>query len=500
MNKINSRTNTTYKLISTFIAIITYMIYISSIELINQNDDYTIAVYILSLIGFLVGIFILVSWKKTTGKYFSLYTIFMLFFFLFNYGQCLMWALGIHMPDEIGKSNLYPGWGVASSSDILKTQLLTITSILMFHCGAILCFKGKLIINKKDKYDIEDNITLKIIFKVCFIISLVVIPITLYDTFKSLQIAQIHGYRALYYSDYARTGGTIGDILSRMFFPCIVGMLIGSKFSKNIRLYTYISFSLYLVLNMLAGDRGSWVYKIIILVWLSHTYYKKIRLMKLSIYVVISIGAMYVIDAMVSLRNIGITLDNIVEVLAIENSPIISTIFEMGTSMKPAIILQKYGWNIWPYNNSYILAMFTMVTNKVLQLLNIKVVTIGSWFSQEYLGISYGAGFSIIAESLMNFGTYFAPLALYAIGYFISSLIYLDIGTNYKNKPLRVFFAVSTLHSLLPLARGYFHYQLKDWFYGVLIIFFIIYGIKILNIKNNKVQKGDLTECINVKI
>ena len=76
----------------------------------------------------------------------------------------------------------------------------------------------------------------------------------------------------------------------------------------------------------------------------------------------------------------------------------------MGGSMAPVIVLQKYGWDIWPYYNSYMLSILTMLTTKIATILDIPFGFIGSWFSQEYLKISYGAGFSIIAEAVMNYG------------------------------------------------------------------------------------------------
>lgn len=53
----------------------------------------------LNWLGILVYIYAISTWKKKTkSRLFSLYFIFITFLFLFNYGQCIMWALGIHNP------------------------------------------------------------------------------------------------------------------------------------------------------------------------------------------------------------------------------------------------------------------------------------------------------------------------------------------------------------------------------------------------------------------
>ncbi|MCT4478535.1 O-antigen polysaccharide polymerase Wzy family protein [Peribacillus frigoritolerans] len=479
----SSSTNVERYAVYLFISILGYIAYIFMTFVINNNSEFKNTIFVLSWLGILLGVFVIISWKRITGIYFSPYTIFMVFFFLFNYGQCLMWAFGIHVPNEIGQVVLYPHWGVPTSYDIVKTQLLTLICLLMFHCGAVLCYKGKIkrqsgLLDKKQKYIIEDNLSLRIMFNVCFIFSIIVFPITLYYAFVDLQIAQTHGYRALYYSEYARRGGSLLILLSKLFFPCIVGMLIGSKFNKKIRIYVYSVFLLYLVLNLLAGDRGSWIYTLVILIWLSHFCYKPINFKRFVFYALVCFVSIYIIDVIVSLRNVGITYDNVVNTISLDNSPIVETIFEMGSSMSPAILLQKYDWDIWPYSNTYFLAILTMVTNKTVYLLDIPFATIGSWFSQTYLGISYGAGFSIVAEALLNFGPYLAPFVLFILGYFISTMIYIDKNNDYKNRPLRVFFAVATLECIIPLTRNYLHYQLKDWLYGVLILSFTIYIIK----------------------
>ncbi|MGH1089332.1 O-antigen polysaccharide polymerase Wzy [Bacillus mycoides] len=472
--------------ITILLAVLGYILYLLTLPLGNTGEDYSEIIFVLSWLGIFLGVYVVITWYKLSGAIFSPYTIFMLFFFLFNFGQCLMWALGIHSPSEIGKVPMFTGFGTPSSGDIIRGQSLTLICILMFHSGSVLCYKRgtKKKIREVEKQfgiiDNQDNLNLKSIFYVCAIVGLVVIPVQLYFAYSDFQFARIYGYNALYYSEFIRTDATFLALLNKMFFPCLMGLLIGSKYNKKVQVVVYTIFVIYLLLNLLSGDRGSWIYKIIILVWLSHVCYKRIRFKKLVKYMFFAIIFLHVINAIVSVRDLGLSNINIQGVfksISIKESPIVSAIFEMGGSMKPAMVLQMYGWDVWPYANTYLLAMLGMITNKVVYALNIPFVLPSTWFSQDYLGLSWGAGFSIVAEALLNAGPLFAPLILIVMGYLITSIIYVGKETNYKERPLKFLFVASTLNCFISLTRNELHIQLKDWFYGtiVLCIFIIIF-------------------------
>ncbi|MGP4060978.1 O-antigen polysaccharide polymerase Wzy [Halobacillus sp. H74] len=493
-NNFKKNNNFEIGLITLFLSIISYLAYLATLAIIKVDTENGLLILTFSWFGIFLAIFIVNSWKKITGSIFTPYTIFMLFFFLFNYGQPFMWAIGIHTPKEIGQTILFPGLGVPSDGDIIKAQSLTLISILMFHLGAVLSFKK----NLKLKYNVKlvrklyknnDTTIIKTIFISALIIGIVVIPITLYYAYNDLQIASSQGYKSLYYSEFSNNEATVLGLLTRMFFPCLVGLLIGSKFNKKVRISVYIIFFIYLLLHLLAGDRGSWVYKIVILIWLSHKCYKPINFKALFKYLITSFVGLYITDAIVSMRHIGLanlSVSDFINAFSFKNSIIISTFFEMGGSMKTTIVLQKFGWDIWPYANTYLLALMGMITNNVIYAFDIPFSLISSWFSQDYLGISWGAGFSIVAEALLNSGPFFAPFIMLILGYIISSLIYIDTKYNYLNKPLRFLFVASTLHALLPVSRNYFHLLLKDWFYGVIPFFIVIFIIWNLPIKHQK--------------
>ena len=103
-------------------------------------------------------------------------------------------------------------------------------------------------------------------------------------------VARLYGYNALYYGSHATQAGYI-QIIMYFFFPALVGYLISNEYSKKSRIIVYIIFGLYTGLQLLSGDRGNWLYSLVILVWL-HTYYRKYQY-KYFKYFIIGIVGVY---------------------------------------------------------------------------------------------------------------------------------------------------------------------------------------------------------------
>src|SRR5699024_8194978 len=122
--------------------------------------------------------------------------------------------------------------------------------------GAIFFKKVKItpIVKKKNKSETS------ILQKHFFSFSLLLSPIIIFSKFYILVInflnSQIYGYTALYYDSSITGANTIFKILSRLFFPILVGLLIGSNYKPKIVRLVYIVFLLNITLSFLGGDRG----------------------------------------------------------------------------------------------------------------------------------------------------------------------------------------------------------------------------------------------------
>ena len=286
-----------------------------------------------------------------------------------------------------------------------------------------------------------------------------------------------YGYAALYYSDLVAQDG-ITMIIEIFFFPSLIGLLIGSDYKKSIKRVVYFLFIIYFVLNLLQGDRGTWLYKIFPLIWLSHVYYRNIDFKRGLKFIFIAILGLYLVYSLMALRGIGlgnISVEDFKNAFSFDNFPIVQALFEMGSSMGIMIILLMVGNNMWSYSNSYWVSILGMPTTKIPKLLGLDVVLIDNWFSQDFLSINWGAGFSMLGEAYLNYGLYMAPFILAIIGYFIGTTLFESSDfKNTRNYPLRYFFIATSSAALTGWSRGTSIMFLRNWFRGTLLICLII--------------------------
>lgn len=486
---ISNRGRYEIKLLTYGIILVFFFLYLISLNSTSTESNKQLSIFLLSWSGISTFVYIMYTWFKITGQLFTPYIIFMLFFFLFNYGQPFMWAFGIHMPNEIGVAPIYPGHGVATDLDIVKTQIYVLMCAWMLHFGALLAVRNKKreISNGQPSPLLEEVIdykTLNLIFKVSLLFAAFSVPITLWANFEDLRVAMTYGYRALYFSEHARRGASLVTFFSYWFFPSLLGLLIGSKFGKKTSTIVFFIMVIFILLNVAAGNRHPWIYKVVILFWIKHIVHKPIKKRAAIKYALIAVVSVYFLDVVVSLRNIGINIEAIIDSLSLSNSSVTKVIFEMGASMNPTLYIQKYGAEFWQYGNTYLLALGGLITNRFLDLFGIPYGIISRHFG-AYLGISWGPGFSIVAEPLMNFGPIFAPLFMIVKGFLLSLIFYVDKDIAYLNKPLKLLFVAASLDALTRLNRDSVHVPVKNWFYGVVLFCLLIYLLRSLIIKKS---------------
>lgn len=345
---------------------------------------------ILSWLGIILYIYIIFSWHKLHGKIFDLYIIMITFFILFNYGQCFLWAFGIHTDTEIGKTNVL-GVGTATDKEIIVSQLITLMSIFMFHVGSCFCTRKDKEFDKK-----QEEINKISIYKVSKMLAFLVIPVTFIKLLKDILVSSQYGYSALYYGDNMNQSYII-EMLYRLFYPCLFGLLIGSGFKKSVRHVVYIIFVIFIVLSLLTGDRGAWAYSILIFAFLHNNCVKKFNVSFLVKCFIIALIFLNIVTAVVTVRKTGISVESVKEAMTGDENPIISTVSEMGGSMIIQTTLVKVGYDIYPYGNTYIFSVLGMISDKVISFIGIPYVNVSNWFSQEYLGLNnWGTGFSIV--------------------------------------------------------------------------------------------------------
>lgn len=433
---------------------------------------------LLNWFGYVFAICSIWSWKSKTGEgWFSLYTIFIVFFVAFNYGVPLMWGLGIHKDTEFGRQRLYMSSGyVPTNADIIETQVFTCLCMVAFHLGALVmtgrCFRPKVRtvgagLVSQDNF--HDNPLLRSSLKtISKAVLLVVAPIAMAYSLYSLAISRVWGYAALYYGEHQVQSGYV-PMLLWLFFPALVGYMIGSNYSRTSQIVGYSIFAAYAVINILTGDRGSWIYSLVILMWL-YTQYRKISFKKWIALFLAGIAGLYFLQAIIAVRDLGIGNFSISELagsIDIGNFPVVNVLFEMGGSMGVIMYLLHTGNGIYPYPNTYCIAILGAVSTRLLNSFGLEGTLLADWFSQDHLHLSYGAGFSMIAEAYVN-GGYVGGLAYMAvIGMFFGKMAgYKRRGTA-RNSPLRLFLMAAGMNVMIAFIRGALYLTLKQLVWGV---------------------------------
>lgn len=487
--------------------VIFYILFPSSKSLSNQSLEQLI--FILSWIGIFELIYIFQTWRNITKRYISLYTLFITFFFLFNFGQSLLWAFGIHIKGEIGSTNLYYVLRVPENIHIVQTQLIVLISGIMIHFGAVIFKKRVTEDSKLNLPEIISNTSnrQKLYFKFAKILAPVVMFSEFYTLFVNYRNAQLFGYTALYYNPDVVGVNVIFKIISRLFFPVLVSLLIGSGYSKKTVKYIYIVFAANIGLSVLIGDRGGWFYGFLILIICHHYYYKKIRPKQFVIISSLIVLISYVSSAIVVVRNSGVSVEKILSALSsFEINPLINSILSIGKTMGVTTTLVMNGWDIFPYGNTFFYGFLIAPSKNIIDLLKLDYVPVGGWFSQEYLGISNGAGFSIVAETLINYGPYLLPIFMILFGVFIYWIT--DIENKNPNKnTFRIIFSIITTAVTINISRNTFNYNMGEIIYTTVqfFVYFTVFKTLFINkhyktgtnssikyeLKNNCKYEGD---------
>ena len=461
------------------IAVITIICFVAYAFLINcvPSGGLDARIYILSIFGWILWVICVVSWHRLTGSFFDLYTVFISFAILFNFGQCLMWALGFHQSNEIGRGLSF---GVSvSNSSIYVGQLVTLMGILAFHCGAICAYKPSSSYTRLEENHDADILSnaLYSVTKVTLIISAICM---LVNCIRNVFITRTFGYGAnLYNESVASAQNNIIILLSWLFFPSIIAQLITTGYKRKTVVVCYTLFAIDCVLEFMAGDRG-WIYWLAILVWMHHRYYKRLRIRQVLVYGVAFIFIILVAEGLSLSRGAGVSFSSALNAIKLEDNPIASIFFELGNSMKPLIIIIDKNAQ-YPYGNTYVLSILGMVTDRIIKVFMPEYVGIGSWFSQHFLRISYGADFSIVAESFINFGYYFGVVFMILLGWVISKAIAIN---QEESSQIKLFFSAATCSSILSMVRGTSTSALKMFTFSTLSIYLLTFLIS--NVVGNK--------------
>lgn len=469
----------------------------------NLSSDFVMFIYEWFII--VSGIVSFVIWKKIEGYWLSPFIIVFLFFLFFNAGQFIMWGFGIHYvtkaSSELGVATHIRFMDVIT---LMRIMFVTFPSILFFFGGALLAKAytkqtsssiSAVSFQKSFRYWLKN---------VGIVLFVVTYALSLYDTFSNFNQALAGGYSSIYYGDAIVVNPVI-KYLSYMFLPSLFAVFIGCGCTKKTFWILTILYLPYLVLNLLIGDRGSWIYFICLWAWCYLYFFgnhhkakinrrQKRKNFKRFVFLgFVAIVALTLTTIFTKFREIGfnqITSDDVIEVLSDLSYVFVKPFFEMGQSARCLGIVLQDGLNeTWNGGNTYLAGIVSMPLPRIKLYFGFFDGYFENWFSQSYMGIeNYGLGFTAIAEAYLNGGIFY-PIYIILFGVFMGNVCQYKKMADGSINAVSLFISLASTITLITACRGSMELSLRKWFYGFVLIYLICYLLSSKSLSYRGIQR-----------
>lgn len=432
----------------------------------QYSNNYLLSLIWLNNIAFLTQIYIQYRIFKSI---INPITLFSTFLFLFSSGHLVLYSLNL----DIGAFNTFERLG---NETLIQTIPFLILGFTFFQLGVTYIankshsFKYNILV----QFDLED----KTIFNIgVFFFLMGIVPYTI-SNLNALYVITELGYSA-YYKEDTRINIPFAGFSDYVFTGIILIVIGGVRRYKLIAIVFLVFLAL---LKLLSGDRGGGII-FILSAYMLYIYFirkNKVGIIPTAILVTI---LMSLVPTIGILRHSATSATGNFFSILLENNLFTSTLSNLGATIWPLGKIIE----IFPNEEGYIfgasyLAALIYLIPSVLRLgpiseisSNILYMSPANWL-MNYLGMTYGPGFTPFAEAFLNFG-WNGIFALFFYGVFITKVM------MYKPKdtrkiPLSIGFGILSFLLLGMSARGTFNIMLAYFFRYILIPYFIIILVK----------------------
>lgn len=452
-----------------FICIFIQLIIVMLLAIIfNFTDVNFSTIYMWNIISILLFIWSFYSWVIIQGTVINIYTIFLVFCYIFNFAQIIIYCF--NLTDNIYINKIFQ---LYSKESIINSTIFAIFCLAFLHLGALIFGKKNIRIDlyKINDYKLEKCHTAGvIIFLIC------IVPTIVFDGSYIINNLK-YGYLSIF-SLSVNYG--LWDDLSRMMKTAIILLIISNiKKESKFNFWFYLGVIYSIIKIALIGQRGYELAFIITLFWLKITFYnfkaKKLDVLKYGISAIIFLKIMYIISEVRGMSLKYLTVDIIVEKF-LDNSFIINQFSELGSSLgticaffEKVPLYVPHGYGI-----SYIKSLLLFLPN--LSFISDSIY-IGNnpvfYISQYYEAL----GGSIFGELYYNFGWNGCILAI------LPGILIAILSTKLSYNPIFITFCSLILCMLLWLIRDTFSYIPRYALFNIIIPFIVYKIIKPINFK-----------------
>ena len=393
----------------------------------NKNNPTSDDLKLMGVFGWIQLLLSYYSWKCITGKLFVPYIVFLTAAYAFTFGQSFLDVFGF--VDE--RRSLIRQCDIA---EIYEAQFYTLLFMMVFHLGGLVSFKQNVLNNSffNNQINILEQQSIKKIGVVLLIIS--TIPFIIKNIY-SLMIVSTYGYIGLYDENLKIPGGAVITFFSDYFIPGMLCMLLASKRNRLKRMQIILTLALFVLVIMYCGGRSQGVVLVAIILLYYHNFIKALSLKKWVIVGLLSILFVSSLSAVAHLRS-GTRDNYFTSVINYqsETNPFFETISEMGASMYPmartiSLIPSSEDYR---YGATYAYAISSIIPNIGFWERHPAAINamLSEWLMEKD-NLSYGPGYSIVAEAYINFGK-MGFVAMFIIGFFFCKLLTSYNGNKYS--------------------------------------------------------------------
>lgn len=293
-------------------------------------------------------------------------------------------------------------------------------------------FLGAIVTTQKEKvkecYDsIKDDNLRKAIIIVAIIMIIIGMPQFIINLIDKVETSMTKSYMAIYEYTASSPIENIINNLGMFFVPGIILLMVTCK--KNQFVLNIAGFTVFinLVLSFIAGARGQAIGLAITFFWIYSTQIKKVTAKQMLIVIVICIIIIKSFSIISIFRverekNLSTLTEAIAE--SEETSAVVSSLKEMGAN----IFSLYHTINLIPehkdyaYGYSYFASIMAIIPSALMGGHSFSNgANLAGWL-METLDLSYGPGYTILAESYYNFG-FLGVLAMIVIGIIYSKIL-----------------------------------------------------------------------------
>lgn len=472
-----------YAIFNIFLIFVVYLL-IGLISKFNYFNDINHKLIMISCITNICFIWCVYSIYKIKKNIFDFNIIFLTFLFLFCNGQLFLYSLGVR-PDKMSVFIL------SSRESIYNAGIYFCYSLLFFQLGTLLSIK------KINNNNLSEAKTSEQFLQATRIVALLLTIFTSIFFFinivPKLSSSIKYGYEFLYESSQVQDGILI--YFSKMFVPSLLLLLYSFKDKNIARKLIMFFLALIVIMHLIIGSRGSAISIVVVLIVFYHTFIKKIKGIRFVGFTILLLLIMITIPTIYEFRsqenkNILSFIDTIHEVTEDSESNVMTkTISELGYTMHSFILT----YNVVPsrqnykFGESYISSILMLIPSKLLGGYSFaEKAALDNWL-QDIYRMSYGPGFSIVAETYYNFGWYFGILFSFILGILYTKMFNFRNSNNDKNNLLKMLSLIFLYNSLLS-ARYPFHSTTRN----IVYMYFLIYALILITYGNIKRRSNDI--------